>query len=107
MCDDYWDDDDALVVCHQLGFFGTAAAVRGTQFGVGSSTQPIWLDDLRCTGRENYLSDCPNPGWAVQNCLHYEDAGVVCEGTSLTLTHSLTHSLPLLLKVLSLPFLFV
>ena len=80
MCDDFWGQEDATVVCHQLGFFGTATAVRGTQFGVGSSSQPIWLDDLQCTGREDYLSDCPHIGWGIHNCVHYEDAGVVCEG---------------------------
>ena len=80
VCDDRWGQEDAIVACHQLGFHGTATAVRGTQFGVGSSSQPIWLDDLDCTGTEEYLSDCPHRGFGIHNCQHYEDAGVVCEG---------------------------
>ena len=67
-------------MCHQLGFYGTATAVRGMQFGVGSNTQPIWLDDVECTGSEMYLSDCASGGFGNHNCQHYEDSGVVCEG---------------------------
>ena len=35
VCDDFWDEDDATVVCHQLGFFGDATALQGSQFGQG------------------------------------------------------------------------
>ena len=80
VCDDGWGAMDAQVVCHQLGFFGTANAVRGTQFGFASSDQPIWLDDVACTGSEMYLSDCQSNGYGNHNCYHYEDAGVICEG---------------------------
>ena len=81
VCADSWGDEDARVVCRQLGFHGTATAVRGTQFGVGSSDQPIWLDEVTCTGSELSLSECPDAGWAVHDCIHFDDAGVVCEGT--------------------------
>ncbi|CAI8036273.1 Deleted in malignant brain tumors 1 protein, partial [Geodia barretti] len=79
VCDDYWGQEDALVVCNQLGFVGGATAVRESQFGQGSSNQPIWLDDVQCTGSEMYLSDCESLGFGIHNCRHYEDAGVVCE----------------------------
>lgn len=80
VCDDGWDEEDATVVCNQLGFAGTAVALPGWQFGAGSASQPIWLDDVACGGREEFLSHCPNNGWGNHNCQHYEDAGVVCQG---------------------------
>ena len=68
------------MVCYQLGFPGTASAVPGWQFGAGSSSQPIWLDEVACEGREEFLSHCPHDDWGDHDCLHYEDAGVICQG---------------------------
>ena len=78
VCNTTWGDQQATVVCNQLGFFGRATAVSGDLFGLDSQPrQPVWLDSVQCTGREDYLSSCPNNGWAVHNnCSH---AGVVCE----------------------------
>ena len=80
VCDDTWDDINARVVCHQLGFFGDSFMARMLQFGPGYRTQPIWLDDVRCRGSEQYLSECANRGWGVHNCNHIEDVGVICRG---------------------------
>ncbi len=53
-------------------------------FGQGSG--PIFLDDVRCSGFESRLFDCPNQGIEVNNCAHTKDAGVVCiEGTGSTM----------------------
>ena len=54
---------------------------------VGSSTSPIWLDEVACTGSEQFLSKCPSNGWAVHDCSHYEDAGVICQGAYHVTSH--------------------
>ena len=77
VCDDYWDTNNAKVVCKELGFqYGEAQAKTGAFFGQGSG--PIWLDDTNCTGSENRLSSCDHRGWGVENCGHHDDAGVIC-----------------------------
>lgn len=49
-------------------------------FGEGSG--PIFIDDAQCLGNETRLIDCTaNMGFS--DCTHSEDAGVVCQGTSV------------------------
>jgi len=53
-----------------------AQALRLAFFGQGSG--PIHLDDVRCTGSERRLVDCTYT--PIDNCFHFEDAGVRCQG---------------------------
>ena len=77
VCDDFWDYNDATVVCQQLGYRGAETAHLGAHFGQGSGN--ILLDDLLCTGREASLLECPHNGINSHNCWHGEDASVTCE----------------------------
>ena len=76
VCDDYWDLQDAKVVCRQLGYGQAVAALKNAAYGGGSG--PIWYDNVRCSGSEARLTQCPHPGLGVQDCRHHEDAGVIC-----------------------------
>lgn len=78
MCDDSWDINDAQVVCHQLGYDKADAYKISAYFGQGSTTSPVWLDDVTCSGSESRLEFCHHAGWDIENCNHVEDAGVVC-----------------------------
>ncbi|XP_067414786.1 neurotrypsin isoform X1 [Emydura macquarii macquarii] len=76
VCDDQWDDADAEVVCRQLGLGGVAKAWSQAYFGEGSG--PVLLDEVRCTGNELSIEQCPKSSWREHNCGHKEDAGVSC-----------------------------
>ena len=76
MCDDSWDNNDADVVCRQVGDYSSGTALSLAYFGQG--TGEIWLDDVSCTGSESELLDCSHNGIGVENCDHFEDASVRC-----------------------------
>ena len=78
VCDDYWHNIDAGVVCRGLGFGSSGRATYSATFGQG--TGPIWLDRIACRGNEHNLANCTHPGYGViYSCSHSEDAGVVCD----------------------------
>lgn len=76
ICDDYWDADDAVVVCRQLGLFGGIAQKRAPY---GPGTGPIWFDNMKCHGNETSLFNCTHRGVGTHNCNHTEDVGVICD----------------------------
>ncbi|XP_030838356.1 uncharacterized protein LOC589534 [Strongylocentrotus purpuratus] len=76
VCDDGWDLNDANVVCRMLGFFKASSAPVMAEYGPGSGD--ILLDEVDCTGSESSLEDCIKSDFAVHNCHHGEDAGVIC-----------------------------
>ncbi|CAI9166177.1 unnamed protein product [Rangifer tarandus platyrhynchus] len=83
VCDDSWSLAEAEVVCQQLGCGPALEAVRAAAFGPGNGS--IWLDEVRCGGRESSLWACAAGPWGQSNCKHEEDAGVRCSGEQLRL----------------------
>jgi len=75
VCDDYFDNATARVVCSMLGY-GRAGTVAANRHGPGSGA--IWLDDVRCTGTETSITECRHAGWGGHNCKHSEDVSVSC-----------------------------
>ncbi|NXC40481.1 DMBT1 protein, partial [Penelope pileata] len=82
ICDDGWDMNDAMVVCRQLSCGSALSATTHASFGRG--VDPIWLERVACTGRENALTQCRAMPWGVHGCTHEEDAGVVCSDKNTT-----------------------
>ncbi|XP_078057505.1 scavenger receptor cysteine-rich domain-containing protein DMBT1-like [Mustelus asterias] len=90
VCDDSWDLVDANVVCRQLGCGSALLAPGGAAFGQGNGT--IWLDDVKCTGSESVLFDCPCSSLSPHDCNHKEDASVVCSGLEILQATQSTNS---------------
>ena len=109
VCDDGWDQQDAAVVCRQLGFstatanskdggppmkllvtptfiinfvpcLDSLAAIRAL-YGEGEG--PIFLDNVGCEGDEVSLLACSAQELGMNNCNHGEDAGVLCPGMTV------------------------
>ena len=57
VCDDYFTNAAARVVCFSLGY-GRGGYIVGRRYGAGSAR--IWFDDVRCTGSETSISSCPH-----------------------------------------------
>ena len=76
VCDDFWDLNDAQVVCSELDLGKVVNARHSAYYGQGSG--PIWLDDLHCVGNEQTIGDCTHLGWGNHNCDHGQDAGMMC-----------------------------
>ena len=72
-----------LLINHRLYplhvFTLISGAVARTAAAFGEGVGDIFLDNVVCDGNELRLIDCPSNPLAAHNCLHSEDAGVVCQ----------------------------
>lgn len=101
ICDTDWDEDEATVVCRQLGFQETGKALLNcgifwltvssridtdtdtdnSEFQQGTGT--IHETKYSCNGEESLLIQCDSEG---EECHHDDEAGVSCKRG----THSLS-----------------
>jgi len=44
----------------------------------GAGSDPIWLDDVYCTGAETSIFNCSHQPIGSHNCGHGEDVGIDC-----------------------------
>ncbi|XP_022096166.1 deleted in malignant brain tumors 1 protein-like isoform X2 [Acanthaster planci] len=56
VCSRGFDDNDANVICHQLGFRNQLYSYSSEAYK--SRGLPVWLTDLNCEGREEHISEC-------------------------------------------------
>uniref|UniRef100_A0AAY5F564 Neurotrypsin n=1 Tax=Electrophorus electricus TaxID=8005 RepID=A0AAY5F564_ELEEL len=77
ICDYGWNDVSAAVICRQLGFTGISKVRPMGYFGAGKG--PVHLTNVRCTGKEASLGECPAKELKSHVCKHSQDAGVVCD----------------------------
>ena len=68
---------NANVVCRMLGY-PRGASRFVTRSGFGHKGDNFVLDDLKCTGSENSVFECPHAGIGVDNCGAREWFGVEC-----------------------------
>ncbi|KAI4905904.1 hypothetical protein NFI96_008777, partial [Prochilodus magdalenae] len=83
VCDVSWDMRAASVLCGQLKCGSAVAVLESDWFGEGSGQ--IWADVFDCQGNETHLSQCPISSWSRAACSHKQDAGVICNGSSLAI----------------------
>ncbi len=76
VCDDAFDITDGSVICRQLGYSAASSVYQSAHYGQGTGL--ILLDDLKCSGSESFIWDCPHLGWTKHNCGHGEDSSVDC-----------------------------
>ena len=94
VCQDYFGEEEAKVVCRMLGFPPARRNIRG-QLGINAKvynnltdyhdTGPIWInldkEEHECSGDESHLEQCkPSNLWEHDyTCNHTEDVAVTCE----------------------------
>ena len=66
------------VLTSMFYFFISGAIAVFAGFTNGATAQQIWLDNVQCGGTENSLFECRANPVGTENCVHSEDAGVVC-----------------------------
>uniref|UniRef100_A0A4W3H0U7 SRCR domain-containing protein n=1 Tax=Callorhinchus milii TaxID=7868 RepID=A0A4W3H0U7_CALMI len=76
VCDDSWGSLEADVVCKQLGCGSAVDTISAAP--CGSASGQVWLDEVRCSGKESALWECASSPWGQHDCGHKEDVSIVC-----------------------------
>ncbi|KAI4877376.1 hypothetical protein NFI96_029849, partial [Prochilodus magdalenae] len=79
VCDADFDQQDAEVVCRELGCGLPVEVLGGAAFGRGEGQ--VWSEELQCRGNESQIHSCPSSPSPKHNCSHDSDVGLVCAGS--------------------------
>uniref|UniRef100_A0A3B1KB05 SRCR domain-containing protein n=1 Tax=Astyanax mexicanus TaxID=7994 RepID=A0A3B1KB05_ASTMX len=80
VCDADFNQQDAEVVCRELGCGSPVEILGAAAFGRGEG--PVWSEELQCRGNESQIHFCPKSSSLKHNCSHDNDVGLVCSGKS-------------------------
>lgn len=79
VCDADFDQQDAEVVCRELGCGIPVEVLGSAAFGRGEGQ--VWTEELQCRGTESDITFCPtSSSLKHSNCSHYKDVGLICSG---------------------------
>ncbi|XP_076860600.1 antigen WC1.1-like [Brachyhypopomus gauderio] len=76
VCDADFDQQDAEVVCRELGCGLPVEVLGAAAFGRGEGQ--MWTEELQCRGNESEIYSCPTSSTLRNNCSHDNDVGVKC-----------------------------
>ncbi|XP_036431298.1 deleted in malignant brain tumors 1 protein-like [Colossoma macropomum] len=79
VCDADFDQQDAEVVCRELGCGLPVEVLGAAAFGRGEGQ--VWSEELQCRGNESQIHFCPTSSSLKNTCTHDNDVGVVCAGS--------------------------
>ena len=87
VCDNGWDENDAAVVCRELGYPGVTMATKGSFYGYRLA-KTINIELVGCYGNETKLSQCSYTTSSEQSACRTEwrrnKAGVICQAGNNT-----------------------
>uniref|UniRef100_A0A3B1JI79 SRCR domain-containing protein n=1 Tax=Astyanax mexicanus TaxID=7994 RepID=A0A3B1JI79_ASTMX len=78
VCDADFNQQDAEVVCRELGCGSPVEVLGAAAFGRGEGQ--VWSEELQCRGNESQIHFCPKSSSLKHNCSHDNDVGLVCSG---------------------------
>uniref|UniRef100_A0A4W4GIW1 SRCR domain-containing protein n=1 Tax=Electrophorus electricus TaxID=8005 RepID=A0A4W4GIW1_ELEEL len=76
VCDADFDQQDAEVVCRELGCGLPVEVLGAAAFGRGEGQ--VWTKELQCRGNESQIHLCPKSYTLKHDCSHDNDVGLVC-----------------------------
>ncbi|XP_045928809.1 scavenger receptor cysteine-rich type 1 protein M160-like [Micropterus dolomieu] len=75
VCEDDFDQQDAEVVCRELGC-GAPSVLQGALYG--EVEPPVWSKEFQCGGHESALLDCGSSGSARDTCSSGKSVELTC-----------------------------
>ncbi|XP_066524957.1 scavenger receptor cysteine-rich type 1 protein M130-like [Hoplias malabaricus] len=76
VCDAGFDQQDAEVVCRELGCGRPVEVLGAAAFGRGEDQ--VWSEEFRCRGDESQISSCTKTSRSKRDCTHAKDVGLKC-----------------------------